>query len=149
MYLYLLFYSIVRLAASSNFIEAKKLNANEAMSTFKRSAKVESMADVALRFNFQLESIVVNLFTTHEEGLATIGVYTLSAKGTKLVDESMNVNLILNDFVLEDIRPGRENYITRFVKKRGEEEDESSGTGQSLTMIDLVARIKPDDIFGT
>lgn len=48
-------------------------------------------------------------------GLASFGIHFLSLKGCKLVDESMSASIVLCDVQLDDIRPDRQNFITKFV----------------------------------
>lgn len=97
--------------------------------------------DTFLQFSFQMDSIVLNLFTSNENlstlswiaahftynnfsifsplapthGLASFGIHFLSLKGCKLVDESMSASIVLCDVQLDDIRPDRQNFITKFV----------------------------------
>lgn len=49
-------------------------------------------------------------------GLASFGIHFLSLKGCKLVDESMSASIVLCDVQLDDIRPDREKFITKFVE---------------------------------
>lgn len=98
--------------------------------------------DVAkfLQYSFQMDSIILNLFTgifrfclkkymivlisllsdfkAPNEGLASFGIHFLSLKGHKLVDESMSASVVLCDVQLDDIRPGRQNLITKYVQSR-------------------------------
>lgn len=54
------------------------------------------------------------LFLAPTQGLASFGIHFLSLKGCKLVDESMSASVILCDVQLDDIRPDRENFITKY-----------------------------------
>lgn len=47
------------------------------------------------------------------QGLAAFGIYYLSLKGYKLVDDSLSASIVLCDVQLDDARPERENYITK------------------------------------
>lgn len=52
-------------------------------------------------------------FKAPSHGLASFGIHFLSLKGSKLVDESMSASIILCDVQLDDIRPGRQNMLTK------------------------------------
>lgn len=95
--------------------------------------------DVAtfLQFAFQMDSIILNLYTGEvrnsfrtfgiyssnstvffllsapKHGLASFGIHFLSLKGHKLVDESLSASVVLCDVQLDDIRPDRQNFITK------------------------------------
>lgn len=101
--------------------------------------------DTFLQFAFQMDSIVLNLYTAPNEGLAYFGIHFLSLKGCKLVDESMSASVVLCDVQLDDIRPDREKFITRFMKKK--EIETSNSANASHSMVDIVVRIKQDDTF--
>lgn len=77
------------------------------------SGKAQEKVHTFLEFSFQMDSIICNLYSEGNEGLASFGVHFLSLKGTKLADESLSASVVLLDVQLDDIRPGRENYITR------------------------------------
>lgn len=57
-----------------------------------------------------------NFFLAPGQGLASFGIHFLSLKGCKLVDESMNASIVLCDVQLDDIRPDRQNFITKLVQ---------------------------------
>lgn len=75
----------------------------------KSSQKVHTF----LQFAFQMDSIVLNLFTHENQGLASFGIHFLSLKGYKLADESLSASIVLLDMQLDDTRPDREKFITR------------------------------------
>lgn len=51
--------------------------------------------------------------TAANQGLASFGIHYLSLKGYKLVDESLSASVMLCDVQLDDIRPDRQNHITK------------------------------------
>lgn len=67
------------------------------------------MLNLHATYFFQMFSIA----PTH--GLASFGIHFLSLKGCKLVDESMSASIVLCDVQLDDIRPDRQKFITKFV----------------------------------
>lgn len=60
----------------------------------------------------QFDDVLV-LISARSEGLASFGIHFLSLKGYKLVDDSMSASVVLYDVQLDDIRPGREKFITK------------------------------------
>lgn len=78
-------------------------------------------------------------------GLASFGIYFLSVKGYKLVDGSLSASAVLCDMQLDDTRPERINFITKFMKKR---QDTTVGANKpDPSMLDVVARITDAEIF--
>ncbi|XP_055686925.1 intermembrane lipid transfer protein Vps13 isoform X2 [Lutzomyia longipalpis] len=97
-----------------------------------------------LKFSFQMDSLIINLQTDGDKGLASFGIYVLSVKGNKLADGSLNTSVVLCDIQWDDIRPQRENMITRFMgrKTSGKEDDTNA-----KSMIDITCSIKDTSIF--
>lgn len=60
------------------------------------------------------------MFLAPGQGLASFGIHFLSLKGCKLVDESMSASIVLCDVQLDDIRPDRQKFITKFVPNENE-----------------------------
>lgn len=85
------------------------------VNNLKEDGQSQEKKDVSkfLQYAFQMDSIILNLYTAPNEGLASCGIHFLSLKGHKLVDESMSASIVLCDVRLDDIRPGRENLITK------------------------------------
>lgn len=77
-------------------------------------AKAGQKVHTFLQFAFQMDSIVLNLYEKEGLGLASCGIHFLSLKGHKLADESLSASIVLLDIQLDDIRPDREKYITRY-----------------------------------
>ncbi|XP_055701182.1 intermembrane lipid transfer protein Vps13 isoform X2 [Phlebotomus papatasi] len=95
-----------------------------------------------LKFSFQMDSLIMNLSAEPDKGLASFGVYVLSIKGNKLADGSLNASIVLCDIQWDDIRPQRENMITRFMgRKVGSDECSAK------SMIDITCSIKETSIF--
>lgn len=107
--------------------------------------------DVFLKFAFQMDSIVVNLFSKRDEGLASFGIYFLSLKGQKLADDSLSTSIVLCDVQLDDIRPNRENKLTRFMKRRQQKVNPTTSPTKSIepatSMIDVICNMRDNDIF--
>lgn len=66
----------------------------------------------------------------------------------------MSASVVLCDVQLDDIRPDRQNFITRFMKKKeidSSPDSSTTGTESSLaatnSMVDIVVSIKPDETF--
>ncbi|XP_059615380.1 intermembrane lipid transfer protein Vps13 isoform X2 [Phlebotomus argentipes] len=104
--------------------------------------EAKSKITTFLKFAFQMDSLIINLSTDGDKGLASFGIYVLSVKGNKLADGSLNTSVVLCDIQWDDIRPQRENMITRFMGRKtgGDESNEKS-------MIDITASIKDNSIF--
>lgn len=98
-----------------------------------------------LKFAFRMDSLVVNLFTKLDEGLATFGIYVLSLKGNMLVDGSLNTSALLYDIHLDDTRPLRENKITKFMAGKTTKMDQS--VENRTPMIDITFYMKSDSLF--
>uniref|UniRef100_A0A1L8DVL7 Putative vacuolar protein n=1 Tax=Nyssomyia neivai TaxID=330878 RepID=A0A1L8DVL7_9DIPT len=94
-----------------------------------------------LKFSFQMDSLIINLSTDDNKGLAAFGIYVLSVKGNKLADGSLNTSVVLCDIQWDDIRPQRENMITRFMGRKTSDENNAK------SMIDITASIKDTSIF--
>lgn len=125
--------------------------------------------DTFLKFSFQMDSLICNLFTgklrwikivasifynifivERDVGLASFGIYFLSLKGYKLVDESLSASIVLCDVQLDDKRPDRQNCITKFMKKRESGtsiENEGTHHQPSTSMVDIVTRMTNSEVF--
>lgn len=100
----------------------------------------KTITEVFLKFAFQIDSIIINLYTAPNEGLATFGLEYFSLNGQNLVDGSMSTSIVLCDMILDDKRPNRQNKITRFMEHKDKDSSQS--------MIDVTFRMKENDIFG-
>ncbi|GAB0096265.1 Vacuolar protein sorting-associated protein 13 [Sergentomyia squamirostris] len=96
-----------------------------------------------LKFSFQMDSLIINLSTDTDRGLASFGIHVLSVKGNKLADGSLNTSIVLCDIQWDDIRPQRENMITRFMGRKGSNYDDNN----TKSMIDITCSIKDSSIF--
>lgn len=113
------------------------------------------MTVTLLKFTFQMDSVVVNLFTARDVGLASFGIYHLSLKGQQLADQTLNASIVLCDMQLDDCRPHREHMLTQFMRKKSgggdnarDNDDDDSATGRpESTMLDVVVRTTSDEIF--
>uniref|UniRef100_A0A2M4CVW7 Putative vacuolar protein n=1 Tax=Anopheles darlingi TaxID=43151 RepID=A0A2M4CVW7_ANODA len=115
--------------------------------------------ETTLKFNFQIESITIKLFTAPGQGLAVFEIYYLSLYGRKLTDDSLNTTIILCDIRLDDIRPNRENMLTRLMERRTNETSENtenqkqfdmaaySSMGSHRSMINITLIMKKNDVF--
>lgn len=103
------------------------------------------IVDTFLKFSFQLNSIKINLFTAPNEGLATFGLYYISLKGQKIVDNCLTTSIILCDVHLDDTRSNRQNKITKFMHRR--DHPNTSSDDPVRSMIDVTLNIKENDMF--
>lgn len=112
------------------------------------------VTDTFLKFTFQMDSVVVNLSTAPDVGLASFGIYHLSLKGYQLVDKSLFASIVLCDMQLDDCRPGRENMITKFLNKKNRSAlAAADGMGDAeadqpeTTMLDIILRVTNQEMF--
>lgn len=114
------------------------------------------------KFNIQLDGVVLNLMSGVNEGLARFGLYIISLKGTKLVDETLTTNIVLCNMQLDDTRPHNTSEITKYLCRkdwsalelekdmRNYESKEGEVDGNlvkdSQYMLDVTAVIKQNDI---
>ena len=70
------------------------------------------------KFNIQLDGVVLNLMSGVNEGLARFGLYVISLKGTKLVDETLTTNIVLCNMQLDDTRPHNTSEITKYLCRK-------------------------------
>ncbi|XP_029725509.1 intermembrane lipid transfer protein Vps13 isoform X2 [Aedes albopictus] len=128
----------------------------EAAAREKEAAKQK--VDTFLKFSFQIDSINIKLYTAPEQGLAGFEIYYLSLQGKKLTDGSLNTAIILCDIRLDDIRPHRENMLTRMMERRsndpkisiasGSDDEETAALMAPLhSMIDITFNMKENDMF--
>lgn len=107
----------------------------------KESSSGEQVATF-LKFAVTLDSLVINLYTDQDVGLATCGIYVLSVKGSILANGAINVSLILYDIQLDDTREERKNTLNRYMgRKNNREEDEQK------TMLDITCSLKGNSTF--
>ncbi|EAL40459.3 AGAP005082-PA [Anopheles gambiae str. PEST] len=152
--------AVAKKAAAKPFgVDMAQLKASENKPSDKplEPAKV----DTFLKFSFQVDSINIKLFTAPGEGLAGFEVFYLSLQGRKLTDGSLNTAIVLCDIRLDDIRPNRENMLTRLMERRSqessmdlssvkdcdEEPPESSMAFPLRSMINITFNMKESDMF--
>uniref|UniRef100_A0A182SWQ1 VPS13-like middle region domain-containing protein n=1 Tax=Anopheles maculatus TaxID=74869 RepID=A0A182SWQ1_9DIPT len=136
-----------------------QLKATDSKSTQAKQPEAAKV-DTFLKFCFQVDSINIKLFTAPGEGLAGFEVFYLSLQGRKLTDGSLNTAIVLCDIRLDDIRPNRENMLTRLMERRSQEtsldrpsvkeyedESESSMTSPLRSMINITFNMKESDMF--
>lgn len=109
------------------------------------------------KFNIQLDGVVLNLMTDVNEGLARFGLYIISLKGTKLMDETLTTNIVLCNMQLEDTRPSNTSEITKYLCRKDwavQDRDKASnmaldatdkGHTDSQYMLDITAVLKEND----
>uniref|UniRef100_A0A182NLZ6 Vacuolar protein sorting-associated protein 13 n=1 Tax=Anopheles dirus TaxID=7168 RepID=A0A182NLZ6_9DIPT len=151
--------TVAKKAAAKPFgvdVAQLKSSENKAAGTSVEPAKV----DTFLKFSFQVDSIHIKLFTAPGEGLAGFEVFYLSLQGRKLTDGSLNTAIVLCDIRLDDIRPNRENMLTRLMERRSndpsldlsnvkesEDEPQSSMAVPLRSMINITFNMKESDMF--
>lgn len=86
----------------------------------KTRAKVSQQEKISeqFKFNIQLDGVVLNLMTDVNEGLARFGLYVISLKGTKLMDETLTTNIVLCNMQLDDTRPSNTSEITKYLCRK-------------------------------
>ncbi|XP_053672745.1 intermembrane lipid transfer protein Vps13 [Anopheles nili] len=139
-------------------VDVGQLKTAENTSSEKKSEPVK--IDTFLKFSFQVDSINIKLFTAPDQGLAGFEVFYLSLQGRKLTDGSLNTAIVLCDIRLDDIRPNRENMLTRLMERRsnesfmeissvsdGKQESESSMVTPLRSMINITFNMKENDMF--
>lgn len=112
------------------------------------------------KFNFQFDGVVINLMADVDQGLARFGMYVLSLRGTKLMDETLTTNIVLCNMQLEDTRPSNGSEIKKYLCRKGWLNEEMNGNLESPTgegdsakkckedsnyMLDVTAVIKQND----
>ncbi|XP_059226468.1 intermembrane lipid transfer protein Vps13 [Stomoxys calcitrans] len=111
------------------------------------------------KFNFQLDGVVINLMADVNEGLARFGLYVISLKGTKLMDETLTTSIVLCNMQLEDTRPSNTSEIKKYLCRKDwfdVELEQHLGSPSSLAqneksqtdlqyMLDVTAVIKQND----
>ncbi|XP_058466266.1 intermembrane lipid transfer protein Vps13 isoform X2 [Malaya genurostris] len=124
----------------------------------KEKQSTKQKIDTFLKFSFQIDSINIKLFTAPDEGLAAFEIFYLSLQGKKLTDGSLNTAVILCDIRLDDIRPNRQNMLTRLMERRSSDvrisiasrsdDDETAALLAPLhSMIDITFNMKENDMF--
>ncbi|XP_055538544.1 intermembrane lipid transfer protein Vps13 isoform X2 [Wyeomyia smithii] len=120
---------------------------------------VKQKVDVFLKFSFQVDSINIKLFTAPGEGLAAFEIFYLSLQGNKLTNGSLNTAVILCDIRLDDIRPNRENMLTRLMERRSNKHSKISIASRSdddetialmaplHSMIDVTFNMEENEMF--
>lgn len=126
--------------ASGKLLDSKKPFGLDITSLKLSPENEKKVIDVFLRFHFEINSVVINLYTAPNEGLARFGLYYFVFKGSNLVDGSITTSIALCDVNLDDKRPNRDNMITRFMERRDQDTDQY--------MIDVTFSMKENDIYG-
>ncbi|XP_023292594.2 vacuolar protein sorting-associated protein 13 [Lucilia cuprina] len=128
----------------------------------KMRAKVSHQEKISeqFKFNIQLDGVVLNLMTGVNEGLARFGLYVISLKGTKLMDETLTTNIVLCNMQLDDTRPSNTSEITKYLcrkdwfgselEKHAQSSDMAYEAGEksvkdSQYMLDITAVLKQND----
>ncbi|XP_065079310.1 intermembrane lipid transfer protein Vps13 isoform X3 [Ochlerotatus camptorhynchus] len=150
--------AVAKRAAAKPFgVDVVQLKVKQEAATKEKEATKQKV-DTFLKFSFQIDSINIKLFTTPEQGLAGFEIYYLSLQGKKLTDGSLNTAIILCDIRLDDIRPHRENMLTRMMERRstdpkisiasGSDDEETAALMAPLhSMIDITFNMKENDMF--
>ncbi|KAL5288954.1 hypothetical protein ACFFRR_009268 [Megaselia abdita] len=111
-----------------------------------------------IRFNFQFDGAIINLFMNDKTPFAKFGIYFLSLKGKQFDNGGLTTSIVLVDMQLDDLRPTSQGKITRYMCRKESELESSAldASVQSLTttskkhpqhMLDLTANIQPTEIF--
>ncbi|XP_058986884.1 intermembrane lipid transfer protein Vps13 [Musca domestica] len=136
--------------------------AKKAVDQFKEKMRLKSIEQERVceqfKFNFQLDGVVINLMTDVNEGLARFGLYVISLKGTKLMDETLTTNIVLCNMQLEDTRPSNTSEIKKYLCRKDwfdveleehlgspSNQVDNRSTRDSQYMLDVTAVIKQND----
>ncbi|XP_039442815.1 intermembrane lipid transfer protein Vps13 isoform X7 [Culex pipiens pallens] len=141
-------------------LDVAELRAKQEAAAREKEEAAKQKIDTFLKFSFQIDSINIKLFTAPGEGLAGFEIFCLSLQGKKLTDGSLNTAIILCDIRLDDIRPNRENMLTRLMERRstaeanisilsGRSDDAETAalTAPLHSMIDVTFNMKENDMF--
>ncbi|XP_026840774.1 vacuolar protein sorting-associated protein 13 [Drosophila persimilis] len=107
-----------------------------------------------LKFNFQFDGVIINLMEDEDEGLARFGIYFLSVKGTKLVNNTLSTSLVLCNIQLDDTRTKTNSQIRQYLSRKDWVEaklqtDEiiDACYNERNFMVDVTAIVKENDTF--
>uniref|UniRef100_A0AAG5D0Y8 Vacuolar protein sorting-associated protein 13 n=1 Tax=Anopheles atroparvus TaxID=41427 RepID=A0AAG5D0Y8_ANOAO len=141
-------------------VDMSQLKAGDSKLQMAKQTEKAKIVDTFLKFSFQVDSINIKLYTAPGQGLAGFEVYYLSLQGRKLTDGSLNTAIILCDIRLDDIRPNRENMLTRLMERRStdslvdlstvkesEEAEDSLIVAPLRSMINITFNMKENDMF--
>ncbi|XP_034653735.1 vacuolar protein sorting-associated protein 13 [Drosophila subobscura] len=107
-----------------------------------------------LKFNFQFDGVIINLMEDENEGLARFGIYFLSVKGTKLVNNTLSTSLVLCNIQLDDMRTKTKSQIRQYLSRKDwvqamlqTDEIIDACYNERNFMVDVTAIVKENDIF--
>lgn len=66
-----------------------------------------------IRFNFQFDGVIINLFMNDKTPFAKFGIYFFSLKGKTFDNGGLTTSIVLVDMQLDDLRPTSQGKITR------------------------------------
>lgn len=66
-----------------------------------------------IRFNFQFDGVIINLFMNDKTPFAKFGIYFFSLKGKQFDNGGLTTSIVLVDMQLDDLRPTSQGKITR------------------------------------
>uniref|UniRef100_A0A182IQ42 Vacuolar protein sorting-associated protein 13 n=1 Tax=Anopheles atroparvus TaxID=41427 RepID=A0A182IQ42_ANOAO len=153
--------AVAKTATAKPFgVDMSQLKAGDSKLQMAKQMEKAKIVDTFLKFSFQVDSINIKLYTAPGQGLAGFEVYYLSLQGRKLTDGSLNTAIILCDIRLDDIRPNRENMLTRLMERRStdslvdlstvkesEEAEDSLIVAPLRSMINITFNMKENDMF--
>ncbi|XP_053594598.1 intermembrane lipid transfer protein Vps13 isoform X2 [Microplitis demolitor] len=128
-------------------------------------SEVQKSARASVKFEFIMDSFVINLFTggskllqsktsplhLPENGLAQFGLTHFAVKGTVFADGLLATSILLMNCTLDDKRQSRQGQLTRIMERttpvpvlEAAEDDQNS---ERRSMLDVTIRQSVNDIF--
>ncbi|EDW71988.1 uncharacterized protein Dwil_GK10679 [Drosophila willistoni] len=108
----------------------------------------------SLKFNFQFDGVIINLMEAEDAGLARFGIYFLSVKGSKLVDNTLSVSVVLCNIQLDDTRKNTTSQIHQYLSRKDwqnprldTKEIIDACYNERNFMVDVTAIVKENDTF--
>lgn len=96
--------------------EEKEVKSIESEATVKQvsstSCEPKSVYE-QIRFNFQFDGVIINLFMNDKTPFAKFGIYFFSLKGKQFDNGVLTTSIVLVDMQLDDLRPTSHGKITR------------------------------------
>lgn len=68
-----------------------------------------------IRFNFQFDGVIINLYFNDHTEFAKFGIYFFSLKGKMFDNGGLTTSIVLVDMKVDDLRPAAKGKISRYV----------------------------------
>ncbi|CAG5075993.1 Similar to Vps13: Vacuolar protein sorting-associated protein 13 (Drosophila melanogaster) [Cotesia congregata] len=127
--------------------------------TERQTSEGQKSARASVKFEFIMDSFVINLFTggskllqsktsplhLPENGLAQFGLTHFAVKGTIFADGLLATSILLMNCTLDDKRQNRQGQLTRIMERTNPLTDAEENSKRS--MLDVTIRQSVNDIF--